>query len=109
MPFITQVLTERLPHLTIFGNDFETPEGIWIRDYIHVVDAARGHLSALNRISNGKCEGFEVYNLGMGKGYSVMQIVKSMDNSTHVLTLCSVETVFAWEGPIKVILVPNDA
>uniref|UniRef100_A0A914QA78 UDP-N-acetylglucosamine 4-epimerase n=1 Tax=Panagrolaimus davidi TaxID=227884 RepID=A0A914QA78_9BILA len=82
MPFIIQVLKRKLPYLTVFGNDFETPDGTCIRDYIHVVDAARGHLSALNRIANGKCGGFEMYNLGMGKGHSVMEIVKAMQYAT---------------------------
>jgi UDP-glucose 4-epimerase len=77
MPFITQVAVGKRECLHIFGNDYNTPDGTGVRDYIHVVDLARGHLAALKAIES-KC-GVEVYNLGTGKGYSVLDIVKAFE------------------------------
>ncbi len=73
LPYITQVAIGKLPYLKIFGNDYDTPDGTGIRDYIHVLDLANGHLKALSRIQ-ANC-GCEVFNLGTGTGYSVLEMV----------------------------------
>lgn len=78
MPYITQVAVGKLDHLNIFGKDYETPDGTGVRDFIHVVDLAKGHIKALEKIENSKTL-FEVYNLGTGKGYSVLEIVKEFN------------------------------
>lgn len=75
MPYIQQVLVGKREKLTIFGNDYQTKDGTGVRDYIHVVDLAKGHLAAVNKINKDKT-GFFVYNLGNGKGYSVLDLVK---------------------------------
>ncbi len=79
MPFITQVAAGRLDHLTVFGNDYKTHDGTGVRDYIHVVDLAKGHVKALAAIEK-KC-GVAVYNLGTGKGYSVLDIVHAFEEA----------------------------
>ena len=80
MPYITQVASGRLEKLHIFGNDYETPDGTGIRDYIHVVDLAKGHVAALNALKNG----FSIYNLGTGRGYSVLEMVKTFERVNGV-------------------------
>lgn len=77
MPYITQVAVGKRECLHIFGNDYDTPDGTGVRDYIHVVDLARGHVKALEAIKRN-C-GVAVYNLGTGKGYSVLDIVKAFE------------------------------
>jgi len=79
MPYITQVAAGKLEKLHVFGNDYPTPDGTGIRDYIHVVDLARGHVKALQAIER-KC-GVAVYNLGTGKGYSVLDIVHAFEQA----------------------------
>ncbi|MBQ6569760.1 MAG: UDP-glucose 4-epimerase GalE [Clostridia bacterium] len=80
MPYISQVAIGKLPKLNIFGNDYDTPDGTCIRDYIHVVDLAKGHIKAIEKVFEG-C-GIKTYNLGTGKGYSVMDIVNAFEEST---------------------------
>ena len=80
MPYITQVAIGKLDHLNVFGNDYNTPDGTGVRDYIHVVDLSKGHLKAIHKIMN--CKGVEAYNLGTGIGYSVLDIVKAFEKST---------------------------
>ena len=80
MPYINQVALGKLDHLNVFGNDYPTPDGTGVRDYIHVVDLAKGHLKALKRTE--KMTGVEAYNLGTGKGYSVLDIVKNFEKAT---------------------------
>ena len=80
MPYINQVALGKLDHLNVFGNDYPTPDGTGVRDYIHVVDLAKGHLKALKRAE--KITGVEAYNLGTGKGYSVLDIVKNFEKAT---------------------------
>ena len=75
MPYITQVAIGKRAGLGVFGNDYDTPDGTGVRDFIHVVDLARGHVSALQAIER-KC-GLAVYNLGTGHGYSVLDVVKA--------------------------------
>ena len=77
MPYITQVASGKLKELGIFGNDYDTPDGTGVRDYIHVVDLARGHVKALAKLQEN-C-GLKVYNLGTGKGYSVLDVVKTFE------------------------------
>lgn len=73
MPFVTRVAKGALPKLLIFGDDYETPDGTGVRDYIHVVDLAEGHVAALEKLSPG-CQ---VYNLGTGKGTSVLELLRT--------------------------------
>lgn len=84
MPYITQVAVGKRDKLHIFGNDYDTPDGTGVRDYIHVVDLARGHVKALEAIKKN-C-GVGVFNLGTGKGYSVLDIVKTFEavNKVHI-------------------------
>ncbi len=80
LPYIAQVAVNRLPELMIFGNDYPTPDGTGVRDYIHVVDLARGHLHALQRHAGGS--GVAVYNLGTGRGYSVLEVVAAFERAS---------------------------
>ncbi|SEW08012.1 UDP-glucose 4-epimerase GalE [[Clostridium] fimetarium] len=82
MPYITQVAVGKLQSLGIFGNDYDTPDGTGVRDYIHVVDLAIGHVNAINKINEKP--GLKIYNLGTGKGYSVLDIVKSFEEASGV-------------------------
>lgn len=82
MPYITQVALGKLNHLNIFGDDYDTLDGTGVRDYIHVVDLARGHVNALKAIS-ANC-GLEIYNFGTGKGYSVLELVHAFENVTNI-------------------------
>lgn len=77
MPFITQVAVGRREHLNVFGNDYDTHDGTGVRDYIHVMDLADGHLKAMNKLRQKP--GFYVYNLGTGKGCSVMDVVRAFE------------------------------
>lgn len=80
MPYITQVAVGKLKELYVFGNNYPTPDGTGVRDYIHVVDLAIGHLKALEKVIS--MSGVEAYNLGTGKGYSVLQLVTAFDQAT---------------------------
>ena len=80
MPFITQVAVGRRPHLNIFGNDYPTPDGTGIRDYIHVDDLAAGHLAALRAME--KVSGWEAINLGTGRGVSVLEMVAAIESAS---------------------------
>lgn len=82
MPYITQVAVGKLKELGVFGNDYETPDGTGVRDYIHVVDLAKGHVKALKKLEDNS--GLSIYNLGTGKGYSVLDIVKNFEEATGV-------------------------
>ena len=78
MPYIAQVALGELPHLNIYGNDYPTADGTGVRDYIHVVDLAEGHLAALLKLT--KCKGWDVFNLGTGCAHSVFELVKAFEN-----------------------------
>ena len=78
-PYITQVIVGIREHLNVFGNDYNTPDGTGVRDYIHVVDLARGHLLALDKLFSGS--GLVTYNLGTGVGYSVLDMVKAYEKA----------------------------
>ncbi|MBQ0025346.1 MAG: UDP-glucose 4-epimerase GalE [Bacteroidales bacterium] len=82
MPYITQVAVGKRKELGVFGNDYDTPDGTGVRDYIHVVDLARGHVAALKAIERG-C-GLAVYNLGTGCGYSVLDVVRAFEKASGV-------------------------
>ena len=82
MPYITQVAVRKREYLGVFGSDYNTPDGTGIRDFIHVVDLARGHVAALSAIER-KC-GLGIYNLGTGRGYSVLEVVKTFEKVNGV-------------------------
>lgn len=90
MPYVSQVAIGKLPVLTIYGDKFNTPDGTGIRDFIHIVDLAKGHVAALKRFDESSTESVEIYNLGTGKGYSVKQMV------------AGIEKVSGKEVPIKI-------
>ena len=81
MPYIVRVAAGILPELSVFGNDYPTPDGTGVRDYIHVVDLAKGHLKALEKLNKEK-QGLFIYNLGTGTGYSVLDMVKAFEKAT---------------------------
>ncbi|MCR5429696.1 MAG: UDP-glucose 4-epimerase GalE [Eubacterium sp.] len=82
MPYITKVATKQLERLNVFGDDYPTPDGTGVRDYIHVVDLAKGHVKALEKIVENP--GVKIYNLGTGKGYSVLEVVKNFEEASSV-------------------------
>lgn len=82
MPFITQVAIGKLDELTIFGDDYDTEDGTGVRDYIHVVDLAKGHIKALEKIKVSK--GLSEYNLGTGEGYSVLDVVNNFEKANGI-------------------------
>ena len=82
MPYITQVAVGKLEQLGVFGNDYDTHDGTGVRDYIHVVDLAKGHVKALAKLEKGS--GLNIYNLGTGTGYSVLDMVKSFEKANGV-------------------------
>lgn len=79
-PYITQVAVGKLPFLRVFGNDYDTIDGTGVRDYIHVIDLAIGHLCAIEKLKSNP--GLVIYNLGTGKGYSVLEMVKAFEKAT---------------------------
>lgn len=81
MPYIVRVANGTLKELSVFGNDYNTPDGTGVRDYIHVVDLAIGHIKALEKLNKEK-KGLFIYNLGTGNGYSVLDMIKSFEKST---------------------------
>ena len=81
MPYVVRVAAGQLKELSIFGNDYETPDGTGVRDYIHVVDLAKGHVAALNKLDKEE-KGLYIYNLGTGNGYSVLDMVKAFEKAT---------------------------
>jgi UDP-glucose 4-epimerase len=80
MPYVTQVAVGKLKELGVYGNDYDTPDGTGVRDYVHVVDLAKGHVKALQKIEDQA--GLSIYNLGTGIGYSVLDIVKNFEEAT---------------------------
>lgn len=82
MPYITQVAVGKLERLGVFGDDYDTHDGTGVRDYIHVVDLAEGHVKALEKIKENP--GLKIYNLGTGKGYSVLDIVKNFEEASGI-------------------------
>jgi UDP-glucose 4-epimerase len=85
VPYLTQTAIGLRPFLRVFGNDYDTPDGTPIRDYIHVTDLAKAHVTALKRMVNGKTAGrYEVFNLGTGKGNSVMEVIESFERVSGI-------------------------
>lgn len=82
MPYITQVAVGKREYLNVFGNDYETHDGTGVRDYIHVVDLAKGHISALGKVMTST--GIDAVNLGTGEGYSVLDVVKSFEKANGI-------------------------
>ena len=81
MPYIARVAAGKLKELSVFGNDYNTPDGTGVRDYIHVVDLAKGHVNMLEKLDK-EGTGLFIYNLGTGKGYSVLDMVKAFEKAT---------------------------
>lgn len=82
MPYITRVALGKLPQLSVYGNDYNTKDGTGVRDYLHVVDLAQGHVKALEKIRENN--GLKIYNLGTGVGYSVLDVINAFEKSTGV-------------------------
>ena len=82
MPYITQVAVGKLKSLHVFGNDYPTPDGTGVRDYIHVEDLARGHLKAIEKVM--RSQGIEAYNLGTGRGHSVLEMIRAFEKASGV-------------------------
>lgn len=79
LPYVAQVAIGKLPCVGVFGDDYDTPDGTGVRDYIHVVDLAKGHVAAINKIKENP--GVKVYNLGTGKGYSVLDVIHAFSKA----------------------------
>ena len=79
LPFVAKVAVGELPEIKIFGNDYDTPDGTGVRDYIHVVDLAKGHIAALEHLQAG----FDVFNLGTGRGTSVLEIIRAFEKASQ--------------------------
>lgn len=125
MPYITQVALGKLPQLSIFGNDYPTKDGTGVRDYIHVVDLADGHLKALDKLNTTK--GVLIHNLGTGVGYSVLDLVNAFEEANGVtipykfaprrpgdVTVCyadptKAKTELGWEAKKSIVDMCRDA
>ena len=83
MPYISKVACGKLDCLSIYGNDYDTPDGTGIRDYIHVVDLAKGHVKAVEKLEKNN-SGLLIYNLGTGHGYSVLDMIKAFEKENNV-------------------------
>lgn len=81
MPYLQKVVAGLLPHLNVFGNDYDTPDGTGVRDYIHVLDLSKGHLAALDK-KNELPDGFHTFNLGTGKGTSVLELSTALEKAS---------------------------
>lgn len=85
VPFITQTAIGKREKITVFGNDYDTPDGSAVRDYIHVVDLAKAHVAAIKRMEENNSESnYEVFNIGTGNGFSVLEIIRAFESSTGV-------------------------
>lgn len=82
MPYIVKVANKELPYLHVYGNDYDTPDGTGVRDYIHVVDLAKGHVNAVNKVMEPI--GVDAYNLGTGNGYSVLDVVNTFARVNNI-------------------------
>lgn len=83
LPYVSRVADGKLEELSVFGNDYDTPDGTGVRDYIHVVDLAKGHIKAIEKLEREK-SGIYIYNLGTGKGYSVLDIINAFEKTNNV-------------------------
>lgn len=84
VPFVTQSAIGKRDAITVYGDDYDTPDGTCIRDYIHVVDLAKAHIAALKRMETQNSDPYEVINIGTGRGYSVLEVIKAFEVSTGV-------------------------
>ena len=84
VPFITQTAIGKREKLTVFGSDYNTPDGSCVRDYIHVVDLAKAHVAALRLMEQNSYTGYDVYNLGTGKGSTVLEVIHAFEQSTGI-------------------------
>lgn len=82
MPYIAQVATGRRDRLSVFGGDYDTPDGTGVRDYIHVTDLADGHLAALNFLGRDDAAGWHAFNLGTGTGHSVLEVIQAFERAS---------------------------
>lgn len=89
MPYIIKVATKKIEHLGVFGNDYDTKDGTGVRDYIHVVDLAKGHVKAIEKVIKDK--GCDAYNLGTGNGYSVLDLVNTFEKVNNVKVKYTIE------------------
>ena len=89
MRYIMQVALGKLPELGVFGDDYDTPDGTGVRDYIHVVDLARGHVNAIEKAVSSS--GVHIYNLGTGRGYSVLEIVRAFEEASGLTVPYSIQ------------------
>ncbi|CEG29121.1 UDP-glucose 4-epimerase GalE [Bacillus sp. B-jedd] len=123
MPFVTQVAKGKIEKLRVFGNDYPTPDGTGVRDYIHVVDLAKGHVAALEHLTKG----VNVYNLGTGRGTSVLEIIEAFEEANGIkvpyeiverrpgdIASCYAETAKAkdelgWEAKLDLVAMCRDA
>lgn len=105
MPYISQVAVGRRECLSVFGDDYPTPDGTGVRDYIHVVDLARGHVKAVEKLADGP--GVRVWNLGTGRGYSVLDMVRAMEMASgrpipyRVVPRRAGDVAQCWADPAK--------
>jgi len=105
MPFVSQVAVGRLPRLQVFGGDYPTPDGTGVRDYIHVVDLAQGHLRALERID--RLPGVATLNLGRGRGYSVLEMIRAFEQASgravpyDIVARRAGDVAACWAGPAR--------
>lgn len=83
MPYISKVASKELECLSVFGNDYDTHDGTGVRDYIHIVDLAKAHVKGIEKLAKDK-KGMHIYNLGTGKGYSVLDMIKAFEKINHV-------------------------
>ena len=88
LPYVAQVAAGKLPYLSVYGDDYDTKDGTGVRDYLHVVDLAVGHLNAFDYVLDNP--GAEAFNLGTGRGYSVLEIVKSFEKASGVTIPCQI-------------------
>lgn len=82
MPFVSQVAVGKRDKVNVFGNDYDTPDGTGVRDYIHIEDLALGHVKALEKLTEKSSKGVEVYNLGTGRGYSVLEVISAFEKAS---------------------------
>ncbi|MCK6263899.1 UDP-glucose 4-epimerase GalE [Vibrio sp. ZSDE26] len=107
MPFVSQVAVGRREFLSVFGNDYPTPDGTGIRDYIHVMDLSDGHVAALEKV--GAKHGLHIYNLGTGNGYSVLDMVKAFESASgkpvpyKVVARRAGDIAECWADPAKAV------
>jgi UDP-glucose 4-epimerase len=107
MPYVARVAAGQLPHLNVWGNDYPTPDGNGVRDYIHVVDLAEGHLAALKHLATPHALACDVFNLGTGQGTSVLQIVRAFEQASgcpvplHMAPRRPGDVAACWANPAK--------